>query len=1062
MVMASRTDESDRLDLERTMSRALLLSALLLALCGPLKATALSAGEAPAVPPAQATTPPASAPVTARFGPAGAAAVIPAAPATSWDNGRFALADGDTVVFIGQENLVRVCRGGELEARLAAGLASAHPQFRSMAWEGDTVYEQWRDLNFGDWRAQLDAVGATVVVAQFGQVEALDGPQRLGAFTAAYHRLLDQVGAGRRLVLLTPISFEDPLPPRAPRLSARNGDLAAYAEAVRGVARARGALCVDLTAIGSSGGQAVPGRATDDGLHLNDEGRRQLAELVTSQLGVAVPAAASSPALRAAIIEKNRLFFDCWRPANWSFVYGDRITQPFGHAVSGGPSLREVFERHKPMIAAWDARIQAQAGQQEPPPAPAAVALPAADDAVSTPEQELGSFTLEPGWTVSLVASEAQGVSKPTQLTWDERGRLFVACSPSYPHPIPGVVPADYILMLSEQGRDGRFAAAQRWAEGLTMVMGLEPGDGGMYVCDFDHLLHLSDPAGSGHASARRMVMSGFGIGDTHQLINSIKHAPDGSLWFTQGLHAFSRVETPWGLKRLDQAGVWRFDPKTLQLESFFNHGRAGFNCWGVAFDDFGQVFHKSGDRPEGYWSVPGLVPLADPDEYHTVGALFRSDRKTTALEFIGTAAMPDDLQGVAVLGGFFGNTIELHRLRDDGAGFSSTQLPKLLRSSDPCFRPVDVRGGPDGALYVADWCTPVIGHYQAGFADPKRDRRHGRIWRLARTDRQAVQPPRLDGLGPNELLPLLASPERWVRAQVHRLLCDLPPAQAVMATDAFVGLLPAGSAGDRLRYEALNVDLAHGAVRPELLVSLLGCDDARLRAYATRAVGSWAEALPDALGLLAARVADADARVRLEAVVACSRIGRAQAVEVAVRVLSLPHDRFIDYALKGSVRALRPAWQDALGTLTFGGDAEQAGYVRTLATAQNAAVHPGKRIYDALCLACHQPDAKGLPGIYPPLAGSEWVAGDAGPLIRILTNGLGGPITVKGQAFGQQLPLPMPPMGLDDQQAADVLTYLRASFGNQAAGVEAGQVHAVRAQSATRQQPWTMAELGR
>ncbi len=215
-----------------------------------------------------------------------------------------------------------------------------------------------------------------------------------------------------------------------------------------------------------------------------------------------------------------------------------------------------------------------------------------------------------------------------------------------------------------------------------------------------------------------------------------------------------------------------------------------------------------------------------------------RSDRKTTALEFIGTAAMPGDLQGVAVLGGFFGNTIELHRLRDDGAGFASTQLPKLLRSSDPCFRPVDVRGGPDGALYVADWCTPVIGHYQAGFADPKRDRRHGRIWRLARTDGAVVQPPALAGAPAAELLAALASPERWVRAQAHRLLADLPGAPALAATDAFVGLLPAGAAGDRLRYEALNVYLAHGTPRPELLAALLGCGDARLRAYATRAVG--------------------------------------------------------------------------------------------------------------------------------------------------------------------------------------------------------------------------------
>ena len=74
-----------------------------------------------------------------------------------------------------------------------------------------------------------------------------------------------------------------------------------------------------------------------------------------------------------------------------------------------------------------------------------------------------------------------------------------------------------------------------------------------------------------------------------------------------------SLVETPWGISRMDRAGVWRLNPKTLRLEGFFGGGMAGANCWGVAFDDFGQVFHKTGDRPEGYWTVPGMVRGADP-----------------------------------------------------------------------------------------------------------------------------------------------------------------------------------------------------------------------------------------------------------------------------------------------------------------------------------------------------------------------------------------------------------------------------------------------------------------
>jgi hypothetical protein len=171
----------------------------------------------------------------------------PVAPLTPFPGGRFQLGNNEVVVFIGQENFVRDSKSGEMEARLATHFAAKAPRFRSMSWEADTVYEQWRDLNFGAWTPQLERAGATIVVSQYGQMEALDGPGRLTEFTAAYHRLLDQFAVRtRRLVLVSPIPFEKPLASHAPDLTQRNGDVAAYANAVRDLAKQRSAIFVDL------------------------------------------------------------------------------------------------------------------------------------------------------------------------------------------------------------------------------------------------------------------------------------------------------------------------------------------------------------------------------------------------------------------------------------------------------------------------------------------------------------------------------------------------------------------------------------------------------------------------------------------------------------------------------------------------------------------------------------------------------------------------------------------------------------------------------------------------
>ena len=530
---------------------------------------------------------------------------------------------------------------------------------------------------------------------------------------------------------------------------------------------------------------------------------------------------------------------------------------------------------------------------------------------VDDPASELASFQIAPGFEVNLFASETNGVVKPIQIRFDARGRLWVIGSTVYPLIEPGQQPNDKVLVLEDTNHDGRADKTTVFADGLMIPTGLEVTGDGAYVGHGTELLFLKDNDGDGKADERRVVLRGFGTGDNHQNINSFMWGDGGELFMCQGLHIRSHVETPWGLSSLEQAGLWRLRPRLLKLDGFYGSANEPQNPWGWIFTDWGEPIVIAGNNSSHIYPVPGMV-VHHRDEPPAQIWKNGNGRKCSNGDIVGTAHFPEAWQGALIAGGYINNSVWALQIKDDGAGFALEDLPPLLKSTSRSFRPVDAKFGPDGALYIADWYNPIIGHYQASFRDPNRDKTHGRIWRITAKDRPLTPVPQLATATIPQLLDHLKSPDRWTRHFAKRVLADKPTAPVVAALKTWTA---ENNVPEHALKEALGVYQSHEVIAPELLAKLCRAKEPGARAYAASVVGAWAGQLPNALELLRPLATDENPRVRLQAIVACTHTTNAQAMEVAASAADSSTDKFLDYALKQAVFALKPYWLPALRT---------------------------------------------------------------------------------------------------------------------------------------------------
>ena len=557
------------------------------------------------------------------------------------------------------------------------------------------------------------------------------------------------------------------------------------------------------------------------------------------------------------------------------------------------------------------------------------VSKPEADNSVKA---ELASFAVDKRLQVNLFADESMGIANPVCMRWDARGRLWVLCTWAYPQLKPGAKPNDKLLILEDTNRDGKADKISTYIDGLNMPTGFALGHGGAYIGNGRELLHVRDTTGDGKADKRTVLFTGFGTGDTHQNINSFAWSPGGELFFSQGLHCFSRVQTPWGIRKLDEHGSWRLRPLRRQLHA---HRRTsgGGNPWGFAFGNWGEPFIKS-NGPGVSELLPGMVASEKIIGGYWGGAvqIGGTKIKSMIIEIVDTPVLPKDFQGDFLIAGYYAGNIARLRPTVDGAGHKLQTLAPILTSTHNAFRPVDLNTGPDGALYVADWFNPIIGHYQASLRHPDRDKKHGRIWRITAKGAPLLKAPPLAKMNAAQLCNQLAAPHRHTRQLAKLRLMDLPKAEAIAATQKWVDALkPADPKLKAKLFEAIGVFESHEAVNRPLLERLLTAKDYRARAYATRVVGRWHDRLKNPLALLRRSATDEHSRVRLEAIVAASDVRGAESIVIAAQAADGSADRFITFAFKNAVHALASEWKPALlaGKLDFAKPAHLLSVVR-------------------------------------------------------------------------------------------------------------------------------------
>ena len=628
------------------------------------------------------------------------------------------------------------------------------------------------------------------------------------------------------------------------------------------------------------------------------------------------------------MLDKNFYWFNRYRTVDGYSIFGGRADLSFTDGQTNRVVAQREMEVLDVMTANRDRRIWAVARAKtwrrrreyapvHPGQDQQARARPNGEHIFLSGEEAIGQMTIGKNLKVNLFASEKEfpELAKPVQMSFDAKGRLWVACWPTYPHWKPKEEMNDKLLILEDTDGDGKADKKIVFADKLHCPTGFEFANGGVFVAQAPDLMFLKDTDGDDQADVRERVLSGLDSADTHHTSNSFQLDPGGGLYFQEGTFHQTQVETPYGPPvRCSNAGVFRYEPKSQKFDVYVSFGFA--NPHGHAFDRWGQdiVVDGTGSVPTHGTLFSGHVEY--PNKHAGPPQVYQQrTRPTPGIEFLSSRHFPEEFQGNLLVPNVIGfQGILRYKIEDKRASLAGTELEPILSSRDPNFRPSDIETGPDGAIYFLDWQNPIIGHMQHNLRDPSRDRIHGRVYRVTYEGRPLSTPPKIAGASIEELLDLLKHPEDRVRYRARTELGARDSATVVAALKNWVARLDKSSPDyEHQLTEALWAHQYQDVVNLDLLERVLGSTDFHARAAATRVLCVWRDRVPHALELLKKLAADPYPLVRLEAVRAASFFPVAEAVEVPLISADHPTDEYLDYTRGETMKTLEPYWRKAV-----------------------------------------------------------------------------------------------------------------------------------------------------